>query len=187
MAENNTIARPYAEAVFELSREAGNLDEWSRALEVASAVMADGRVADFLANPALTGGEQLEFLVGLFRAADGGDDILAGGAKEGQNFLKLLLENGRIAVLPEIAEHFEALKAKVENTIDVTVTSATDLDEAQQRAIAAALKKRLGREVRLEATTDETLIGGAVIRAGDIVIDGSLRSRLKSLSHALTA
>jgi F-type H+-transporting ATPase subunit delta len=187
MADNNTIARPYAEAVFELSRDAGNLDAWSRALEVARAVMADGRVADFLANPALTDDEQLEFLTGLYRAADGADSILAGNTKEGRNFLKLLLEYGRIAVLPEIAEHFEALKAEVENTVDVSVTSATELDETQKRAIAAALKKRLGREVRLEATRDESLIGGAIIRAGDIVIDGSLRARLKSLSHALTA
>jgi F-type H+-transporting ATPase subunit delta len=187
MADNNTIARPYAEAVFELAREAGNLQEWSQALEVARAVMADGRVADFLANPALTDEEQLAFLTGLYGAAAGAGGILAGGTKEGRNLLKLLLENGRIAVLPEIAEHFEALKAEVENTIDVTVTSATELDEGQKRAIAEALKKRLGREVRLEAGLDKSLIGGAVIRAGDVVIDGSLRSRLKSLSHALTA
>jgi F-type H+-transporting ATPase subunit delta len=187
MAENNTIARPYAEAVFELSREAGNLDAWSQALEIAAVVMADGRVAEFLANPALSDDGQLSFLTGLFGTAGSADGILAGGTKEGRNFLKLLLENGRIAVLPEVAQHFEALKAEVENTIDVTVTSATELDEAQKRAIVEALRKRLGREVRLEAALDKGLIGGAVIRAGDVVIDGSLRSRLRSLSQALTA
>jgi F-type H+-transporting ATPase subunit delta len=187
MADSHTIARPYAEAVFELAREAGELDEWSTALNVASNVMANGKVAKFLANPSLTDGERLKFLTGLIDAAGDGDNILTGQAKEGRNFLKLLLEYGRIAVLPEIAEHFDALKAEVENTIDVTVTSATTLDDAQKKVIAEALGKRLGRNVRLEAELDESLIGGAVIRAGDIVIDGSLRSRLKGLSNALIA
>ncbi|MEX2126432.1 MAG: F0F1 ATP synthase subunit delta [Woeseia sp.] len=187
MADNNTIARPYAEAAFELARDGGSLDAWSAALNVASAVMADGRVAKFLGNPSLTDAERLSFLSGLFGTAGGDDTILAGSSKEGRNFLKLLLEYGRIAVLPEIAGHFDARKAEIENTVDVTVTSAAKLDDAQKRAIAAALKKRLGREVRLEAVLDENLIGGAVIRAGDVVIDGSLRSRLQSLSNALIA
>lgn len=187
MADNHTIARPYAEAAFELAREAGELDAWSDALTVASQVMADGRIVNFLANPSLTDDERLRFLTGMFSSADGADSVLAGGTAEGRNFLKLLLEYGRLAVLPEIAEHFDALKAEVENTIDVTVTSATILDESQKQAIAEALKKRLGRNVRLESELDETLIGGAVIRAGDVVIDGSLRSRLQSLSNALIA
>jgi F-type H+-transporting ATPase subunit delta len=187
MADNHTIARPYAEAAFDLAREAGTLDAWSRALNVASDVMADGSVAKFLANPLLTDDERLSFLTGLIGAAGAGDNILASQANEGRNFLKLLLEYGRTAVLPEIAKHFDTLKAEVENTIDVTVTSATRLDDAQKKAIAGALGKRLGRKVRLETELDESLIGGAVIRAGDIVIDGSLRSRLKSLSNALIA
>jgi len=187
MADNHTIARPYAEAAFDLAREAGTLDAWSRALHVASDVMADGSVATFLANPLLTDDERQSFLTGLIGAAGAGDNILASQAKEGRNFLKLLLEYGRIAVLPEIAKHFDTLKAEVENTIDVTVTSATRLDDAQKKVIAGALGKRLGRKVRLETELDESLIGGAVIRAGDIVIDGSLRSRLKSLSNALIA
>jgi F-type H+-transporting ATPase subunit delta len=187
MADNHTIARPYAEAAFELAREAGELDAWSDALTVASQVMADGRIVNFLANPSLTDDERLRFLTEMFSSADGADGVLAGGTAEGRNFLKLLFANGRLAVLPEIAEHFDALKAEVENTIDVTVTSATILDESQKQAIAEALKKRLGRNVRLESELDETLIGGAVIRAGDVVIDGSLRSRLQSLSNALIA
>ena len=187
MADNHTIARPYAEAAFDLAREAGNLDVWSTALNVASDVMVDGKVAKFLANPSLTDDERLTFMTGLVAAAGDRDNLLAGQAKEGRNFLKLLLEYGRIVVLPEIAEHFDALKAQIENTIDVTVTSATALDDAQKKVIAEALGKRLGRNVRLEAELDESLIGGAVIRAGDIVIDGSLRSRLQSLSNALIA
>ena len=185
MADNHTIARPYAEAAFELARDEGSLDAWSGALNVAKEVMADGRIARFLGNPSLSDDEQLKFLTELFASADGEKSVLAGGSQHGQNFLKLLLEYGRVDVLPEIAEHFDALKAKVENVVDVTVTSATSLDASQKQAIVDALRKRLGREVRLEAQMDENLIGGAVIRAGDVVIDGSLRARLQSLSNAL--
>lgn len=186
MADNNTIARPYAQAAFELAGENGKLDAWSEALVLASDVMVDGRVAKFLANPKLSDEQRLGFLNDLFRTAGGEKSILSGGDKEGTNFLKLLLEYERVAVLPEISEHFDDLKDALENTVDVTVTSATTLNDAQKQAIAAALKKRLGCEVRLDTELDEDLIGGAVIRAGDVVIDGSLRSRLQGLSNALT-
>jgi len=96
-----------------------------------------------------------------------------------------LLEYKRVAVLPEISEHFEELKAKIENTVDAVVTSATKLSESQVGEIAAALKKRLGSDVNIETEIDENLIGGAVIRAGDVVIDGSLRTRLEGLATAL--
>jgi F-type H+-transporting ATPase subunit delta len=186
MADNNTLARPYAQAAFELARERGSLEAWSAALCLASEVLADGRVATFLGNPKLSDEQRLAFLTGLFEAAGGSESVLAGGDRQGTNFLKLLLEYERVDVLPEISLHFDALKAAIENTVDVTVTSATRLNDTQKDAIAAALRKRLGREVRLDTQLDEDLIGGAVIRAGDVVIDGSLRSRLKSLANALT-
>ena len=88
--------------------------------------------------------------------------------------------------LPEIADHFEALKAKVENTVDAVITSAAPLSDEQQRAMAASLKEKLGREINVTTEIDENLIGGAVIRAGDVVIDGSLRARLEGLANALT-
>ena len=183
MADNNTIARPYARAVFDLAQEAGELAAWSESLDVAGELTADGEVAEYLGNPELSNEQRLEFLTGLFASAKA--KVLAGGDKKGTNFLKLLIENGRIDVLPEIAAHFDALKADVEGTVDVVVTSATKLSEAQQNEIAVALKARLGREVRLATEIDETLIGGAVIRAGDVVIDGSLRARLDGLTNAL--
>ena len=185
MADNNTIARPYARAAFELANEKGELDKWSEALTAAKDVLADGQVVRFLGRPALTDEQRLGFLTDLFKSAGGKASILAGGSEQGNNFLKLLLEYGRVAVLPEIAEHFDALKANIENTVDVTVTSAAPMSAAQKKAVSAALTKRLGRTVRLETEIDETLIGGAVIRAGDVVIDGSLRSRLEGLSNAL--
>jgi F-type H+-transporting ATPase subunit delta len=96
------------------------------------------------------------------------------------------LENRRVAVLPEIAEHFDALKAKVENSVDAVVTSASPLSAEQMQEITTALAERLGRDVKLTTEIDENLIGGAVIRAGDVVIDGSLRARLEGLANALT-
>ena len=187
MADNNTIARPYARAAFELASESGDLGKWSEALTAAKDVLAAGQVAKFLARPTLTDVEKLDFLTDLFKAAGGKSSLLAGGSEQGVNFLKLLLEYGRVAVLPEIADHFEVRKANVENTVDVTVTSAAPMSAAQQKAITAALTERLGRTVRLETEIDESLIGGAVVRAGDVVIDGSLRSRLEGLSNALIA
>ena len=183
MADNNTIARPYAQAVFELANEHGTLADWGSALETAGELLADGQVADFLSDPALNNDKRLEFLTGLFGKA--GAKTLAGKDEKGTNFLKLLLENRRVAVLPEIAEHFEVLKARIENTVDVVVKSASKLSAEQQKAMASALEKRLGRSINLETEIDENLIGGAVITAGDVVIDGSLRARLEGLSNAL--
>lgn len=185
MADNNTIARPYARAAFEVAKAENSLDELSGSLNVAKALLADGSVAKFLANPSLSDDQRLAFIKELFAKADGESSMFAGGNKHGENFLKLLLEYGRIDVLPEIAEHFDALKAQVENTVDVTVTSAAELGDAQRNAIAAALKERLGRDINLSTDIDANLIGGAVIRAGDVVIDGSVRARLEGLSNAL--
>ena len=152
-------------------------------MTIAGELLADGQVAGFLSNPALNNDRRLEFLTGLFAKAKA--KVLAGGDKKGTNFLKLLLEYGRVSVLPEIAQHFETLKAAVENTVDVTISSAAPLSAAQQKEISQALEKRLGRDINLETEIDENLIGGAVIKAGDVVIDGSLRARLDSLSNAL--
>lgn len=183
MADNNTIARPYATAVFELASDAGALAPWSESLSIAGQLLADSALVEYLGNPDFNNEQRLDFLTGLFASAKAG--LLAGKDDKGTNFLKLLIENGRVGVLPEIADHFEALKAKVENTVDATVTSATALNEEQIRSIASALKSRLGCDVKIETELDENLIGGAVIRAGDVVIDGSLRARLEGLATAL--
>ncbi len=185
MADFNTIARPYAQAAFEVARETDALAELSESLGVASALLEDGQVEAFLAGPSLTDAQRLEFLQGLFAKAVGADSVFAGGSQHGTNFLKLLLENDRVAALPAIADQFEELKAAIEGTVDVTVTSATPLSAEREAEISKALKARLGREVRIETEIDEDLIGGAVIRAGDIVIDGSVRSRLEGLTNAL--
>ncbi len=185
MADNNTVARPYAQAIFDVARETDTLDELSASLRTAKDLLADGQVAAFLADPAMTDATRLEFLTGLFKSAAGDESVFSGSVRQGTNFLKLLLENGRVGALPEIADQFDDLKSAVENTVDVTVTSATPLSAEQQASISTALATRLGREIRIETAIDENLIGGAVIRAGDIVIDGSVRARLEGLTNVL--
>ncbi len=186
MADNNTVARPYAQAVFEVAQESNALAELSESLSTAKGLLEDGQVVEFPVAPALTDKERLEFLQGLFAKAVGEGSVFAGGSQHGTNFLRLLLENGRVVALPEIAEQFEALRAKVENTVEAVITSAAPLSEAQQREMAATLRERFGRDVNITTEIDENLIGGAVIRAGDVVIDGSLRARLEGLANALT-
>jgi F-type H+-transporting ATPase subunit delta len=186
VADNNTVARPYARAAFEVARENDALDELSGSFAAARELLGDGQVAEFLATPTLSDEQRLEFLQGLFAKVVGEGSFFAGGSLQGTNFFKLLLENDRVAALPEIADQFEALKAKVENTVDAVITSAAPLSEQQQQDMVASLEKRLGRDVRVTTEIDENLIGGAVIRAGDVVIDGSLRARLDGLANALT-
>jgi F-type H+-transporting ATPase subunit delta len=168
------VARPYAQAVFEVAQENNALDELSGSLGAASELMSDGQIAAFLARPSLTDKERLEFLQGLFAKAVGEGSVFGGGSQHGTNFLKLLLENGRIVALPEIAAQFEALKAAVENTVDAVVTAAAPLSAEQEQEIATALRERLGRDVHISTEIDENLIGGAVIRAGDVVVYGSI-------------
>ncbi len=188
MADNNTIARPYARAAFELASEKKDLSGWAAALDAAKDLLADGRVAKFLANPALS--DEQEARVPDWPCSSQPTvktQCLVAATTRARIFSSCLLEYGRVSVLPEIAEHFDALKAAVENTVDVTVTSAAKMSAAQEKTVAAALEKRLGRNVNLSTEIDENLIGGAVIRAGDVVIDGSLRARLEGLANALTA
>ncbi len=186
MADNNTVARPYAQAVFEVAQENNALADLSESLSAGKVLLEDGQVVEFLAAPSLTDDERLEFLQGLFAKAVGENSVFAGGSQHGTNFLRLLLENGRVVALPEIAEQFEALRAKVENTVEAVITSAAPLSDAQQQQMAVTLRERFGRDVNITTKIDENLIGGAVIRAGDVVIDGSLRARLDGLANALT-
>lgn len=176
MAENITIARPYAKAAFEYAREHDAFAAWSEVLSTASAVVTDQRVAKLLSNPRVTPDQ----LVGLI--AD-----IAGKALDthGSNFLNTLAQNRRLALLPEIAASYEALRADVENTADVQIISAVPLTDAQRDRLAAALKKRLKREVRLHCEVDTSLIGGAIVRSGDMVIDGSLKAGLERLSREI--
>jgi F-type H+-transporting ATPase subunit delta len=176
MADRATIARPYARAAFAHAQGAKDLAGWSKLLGAAAQGAADPGVARLIGNPHVTGEELVELLGGLSKHAAG---------EGGRNFLKALAENRRLALLPHIAAQFEALRAEVENVIDVEVIAAREIAAPQQKKLAAALKKRLGRDVRMHTRIDETLLGGAIVRAGDLVIDGSLKGRLERLGSAL--
>ena len=177
MAEKATIARPYAKAAFESARQHNAFERWSKVLATASSVVQDERVAQLLSSPRLTP-EQLSGLI---------EDIVGGDLDEQiRNFLATLASNRRLAFLPEIGSIYEGLRAEEENTADVQVVSAVALSEAQQQRLATALKKRLKREVRLHCEVDASLIGGAIVRAGDFVIDGSLKARLDRLAAEMT-
>jgi F-type H+-transporting ATPase subunit delta len=178
VAEHATIARPYARAAFESAQQAGALASWGDVLARASAVIGDARVVPLLDSPRVTHAALVDFVC----------EIAGVGADAHQrNFLQLLAENRRLELLPEIALQYEALRADVENTVEVTVTSAQALTPEQSAKFAAALQKRLKRTVRLHAEVDPALIGGAIVRAGDFVVDGSLRGRVARLANSMTA
>ena len=173
MAEKITIARPYSKAVFELACDKDELAKWSEMLNLAATVISDEGLRALLTSPKVSKSQLGDVVCEIC-----GDNLDQLGA----NFIRVLAQNRRLDVLPEIAALFEIRKAEFENTVDVEVTSAVPVDAAQQEKIAASLKKRLGRDVRITCEIDESLIGGAVIRARDLVIDGSVRGRLERLA-----
>lgn len=177
MAELTTVARPYAQAVFERASDANSRDSWSDMLQLASAVTLDENMSAVIANAKYTREQVAELIIDIC-----GDKL----NDEGKNLVRLLSENKRLTLLPEIAALFEILKAEAESSIDAEMVSAFPVSDAQQEKIAASLKQRLGREVTLKCTTDESLIGGAIIRAGDMVIDGSVRGKLDKLASTMS-
>lgn len=177
MAEKATIARPYARAAFAHARAQGSLPRWSEALGVASTVVTDPRVAELLDNPRVAPEELVRFIVDIAGPARADAEV--------QNFLMTLASSRRLAYLPEVAAMYEVLRAEIENIADVEIVSAVELSDAQRQRLAGALKKRMGREVRMQCSVDPRLIGGAIVRSQDLVIDGSLNARLKRLATEL--
>lgn len=173
MSQALTLARPYARAAFSMAQDENALARWSDALGFAAQVAADPRAAMLLLNPQLTHAEAVSLL-----SVDGAGESFS-------RFLALLAENRRLAQLPEISGLYEELKAEAERVVKATVTSAAELPAGELDVLKAALKKRFGREVELSTAIDASLIGGAVIDAGDVVIDGSLKGKLSRLQAAL--
>lgn len=176
MSEAITTARPYAQAAFEEAKKQADLKGWSQFFESLSEVVVHPDVHAIVTNPKVAV-SQLENLM---------DGFLGGREKlQQRNLVRLLIENKRVVILPEIAQIFEMLKAEAEKTVNVVVDSAFELSAAQQDKIAASLKIRLNREVKLISKVNKELLGGIVIRAGDKVIDGSARTRLGEMANAL--
>ena len=178
MAEAATIARPYAKAAFQTARDSGSLADWSRALQVSAGMSLNARIAERLSDPEFGEDEVVKMFAGL-----GGEKI----DQRWQNFVRLLAENKRLELLGEITQQYELLRAQFEGELDVEVISAVALSEQQKTTMAASLKKRFKRDVRVTNAVDPSLLGGAVIRAGDEVIDGSIKGRLQRLATDLAS
>ncbi|QDP02825.1 F0F1 ATP synthase subunit delta [Thalassotalea sp. PS06] len=175
MSELTTIARPYAKAAFEYAVEAKSVDAWLEMLVFASEVSQNETVAGYLA-----GGMGVEQVTDLFLKVCG-EQV----NDKGQNFIKILAENGRLLVLPQIVSQFVELKAEYEKEVSVDVASAVELSAEQVTSLSAALEKRLARKVKLNCTVDANVVSGLVIKAGDTVIDGSVRGKLDRMANSL--
>ncbi len=171
-----TIARPYAEAVFTRARENERLDAWGDALATLSAIAADPEMAEQIGNPNVPR-ERLRDAILEIAGEEPGSEV--------GNLVSLLAANNRLSTLPEIARLFEALRTQNQGVRQVQVSSAFELGDDAQKDLAAVLEKRLGTEVEMTVETDPSLIGGVRIRAGDLVIDGSVRAKLRKLATEL--
>lgn len=178
MADRLTIARPYAKAAFRVASASGRLGPASLAIARAAAAVADPRIQQLLGSPKVTA-SQLSGLICELAGPDLNDN--------GRRFFAMLAENKRLPFLPEISRLFDQLKDEVEGVVDVQVATAAPIAAAEQQKLTQALEKRFGRKVRVHATVDPALIGGAIVRAGDLTIDGSVKSRLERLAYELTA
>jgi len=178
MAELSTLARPYARAAFEHAVARGGLADWSNALAQLAAISQNETVALLLASPAHTAEQMADTLADLVGEGLGADH---------KNFINVLSENKRLPLLTEISRLFEDYKANQEKSVDVDVWSAFELSDETEQTLARVLTKKLEREVRVESQVDQSLIGGVLIRAGDLVIDGSVRGRLKKLAEAMNS
>lgn len=177
MSELITVARPYARAAFELARSQDRFKHWSEMLSYMAAVARDPTLHALLDSPRLTTDQAAELFTSVC-----GEHI----DEQGANLVRLLAQNRRLTALPQIAALFEQYRASAEGKIEVEVISAQELDTKHRDDIMAALRQRLGRDIDLSTRTDASLLGGAVIRAGDLVIDGSIRGRLNRLAVTLS-
>lgn len=171
--EKTTIARPYAEAAFAVATQAKTIGQWSEMLELLAALAGDKRIASMITNPNLGKQKSMDLLFDVC-----GERLSA----EGRNFVRLLAENGRLTVLPEITSLFDKLKSEYEGSIEVQILTAYAIDSSQQEKLAAALKSKLGKDVRISSEQDPSLLGGVKIRAGDLVIDGTIKGKIARLA-----
>jgi len=178
MAELSTLARPYAKAAFEFAVDASDLKGWADSLSTSAAVTQHAAVVKLLTSPGSTPAHQAATIIDLC-----GDVLDA----TGRNFIVILSENRRLTLLPQISYQFEIMKANREKAVDVDVVSAQPLDAEQQKMLSEALSIKLQRKVNMQVSLDKSLLGGAVIRAGDTVIDGSIRGRLTKLAESLNS
>lgn len=177
MADNASIARPYAKAVFDLAQEENQQDNWTTALDALAAIADDSDFIAVAASPQVKPEQLEELIVGIV-----GDELPKGG----DNFIKLLAQNGRLEVLPDVQQQYSLLLAESRKSIEAEVLTARSLSDDQKSKLIEALQIRLGVTVLITETVDESLIGGAIVKAGDLVIDGSAKGRVEKLAIALS-
>jgi F-type H+-transporting ATPase subunit delta len=176
MAELTTLARPYAKAAFEYARASKTLDAWSSSLAVVASVIQESVVEENLDSPTMTSEQKAALLIELC-----GDEL----DSKVKNFVAVMADNKRLGLLVEVQQLFEDFKSQQEKFSDIKVSSAFELDSAVEKTLADKLSKALDSEVALSTSIDKSLIGGVIIRAGDMVIDGSVRGRLAKLSETI--
>ena len=179
MADFETAARPYARAIFELASSEGNLQQWEDNLSAAAMIAADAGMQSIFEQPEILAFQRAELFLSVAEGAGIASD------DDFTNLIKLLADNGRLPAIPAIAEIFATLKQEAEGKIEVRVRSAQELTDKQEKEIAKSMAKRLGKEVSISSEIDDSLIAGAVITAGDLVIDGSASGRMEKLSLAV--
>lgn len=178
MAEVSTVARPYAKAAFEYAQEKDSLSQWSDMLALASAVATNGDMKSVLDSPALTSDQKAEIFVDVCGSGLG-DDV--------KNFVHTLAEHKRLGALTVISEMFEELKSARDQAVDVEVISAYEMTTEQENKLAEALKAKWQKAISLQSRVDADLIGGVIIRAGDVVIDNSIRGKLAKLAETVNS
>ena len=177
MAELTTLARPYAKAAFELAQADNGLAQWDDMLSLAGALVSDDAMASLLESPQVSSAQAVQVMT------DAAGDAFN---KRFHDYLSVLASNGRLALLPDVVGLFQQFRAEAEKRLSVRVVSAIELDEDQATRLKAALARRFDREIELISEIDASVIGGAVVYAGDQVIDGSLRGRLQKLANNLS-
>ena len=176
MTDFTTAARPYANAVYDIASQTSALDSWGDALANMATVVSDVQMSELLNNPEMGKQQKGDMLIQVL-----GDKL----DEQQQNLVRLMAENGRLSIMPDVRDQFEVARAKAENKVEAEVVSAFELTAQQTDELVNTLKNKLGCDVTLTTTVDESLIGGVVIKAGDTIIDASMKSQLDSLALSL--
>jgi len=177
MLDNVTIARPYASAVFEHAQEEGNMEQWSSLLETLSLIVQDEQMRLILSSPKISHEQLLELITGIIGEQKSATSI---------NFIKVLISANRLKYVSYIYELFEKRRAEAEGRMEIDVLTAYELESNQVEKISDAMSGKLGKKVNISSVIDKSLIGGMIIKAGDSVIDASIRGRLVALRNYLT-
>jgi len=181
MSESKTIARPYANACFEIAQENGNAEEWLLFLETAAEVVKDDAMLNLVKSPGIDKQALAKTIFAIINEASGAPE-----AEDRMNFISLLSQNSRLEALPEIMKQFQQMKQELEKVVEATITTASEISDESLNTIKAALEAKLNQSVSIEVMMDEGLIGGAKIQIGDNMIDASVRSQIDELGRILT-